>query len=177
MEQAAGTSYHRVPVAVRPRLRAVIARATVPTPSLTRSPLCPKCRRPLAGSLPATGMRASSARLRMTTAELVDRCPVDGSLFGRRRPSGRSDEELDAATAEIVVQLLALGEQGWAAMVEEGFAHPAGPVRSLYLGHALALVRHRSDQTQLRGDWSKLDQGRLQQLVVDYVSGWKPQRL
>jgi hypothetical protein len=121
-------------------------------------------------------MRASSTRLRMTTAQLVDRCPIDGSLFGRRRPTERTSEQLDAGTQEIVVQLLALGEQGWAAMVEEGFRHPPGPRRSLYLGHALALVRHRSDQTHLRGDWTKLDQGRLQQLVVDYVSGWEPQR-
>lgn len=121
-------------------------------------------------------MRASATRFRMTTGELIDRCPIDGSLYGRRPPSGRSDEELDAGAAEISVQLLALGEQGWAAMVEEGFTHPAGPVRSLYLGHALALVRHRSDQSQLRGDWSKLDQAQLQQLVVDYVAGWKPQQ-
>jgi hypothetical protein len=163
-------------VAVGPRFRAAIARATVPTPSVTRSPLCPKCTRPLAGSLPPSGVRATSTRLRMTTPELVDRCPVDGTLFGRRRPTGRTGEELDAGTAEIVVQLLALGEQGWAAMVQEGFEHPPGPLRSLYLGHALALVRHRSDQTNLRGDWSRLDQARLQQLVVDYVSGWRPQR-
>jgi hypothetical protein len=121
-------------------------------------------------------MRATSARLKMTTAELVDRCPIDGSLFGRRRPTTRTGDQLDAGTAEIVVQLLAMGEQGWAAMVQEGFEHPTGPLRSLYLGHALALVRHRCDQTQLRGDWSKLDQARLQQLVVDYVAGWKPQR-
>jgi hypothetical protein len=165
-----------MPVAVGPRFRAAIARATVPTPSVTRSPLCPKCSRPLAGALPPSGMRSTSARLKMTTAELVDRCPVDGSLFGRRRPTGRTTDQLDTATAEIVVQLLALGEQGWAAMVQEGFEHPPGPLRSLYLGHALALVRHRSDQTHLRGDWSKLDQPRLHQLVVDYVSGWKPQR-
>jgi hypothetical protein len=121
-------------------------------------------------------MRATAARLKMTTAEMVDRCPIDGSLFGGRRPTDRTSDQLDVGAAEIVVQLLAVGERGWAAMVQEGFEHPPGPLRSLYLGHALALVRYRSSQTQLRGDWSKIDQSRLQQLAVDYVAGWKPQR-
>jgi hypothetical protein len=94
----------------------------------------------------------------------------------RRRPTDRTSDQLDVGAAEIVVQLLAVGERGWAAMVQEGFEHPPGPLRSLYLGHALALVRYRSSQTQLRGDWSKIDQSRLQQLAVDYVAGWKPQR-
>jgi hypothetical protein len=146
-------------------LMAWLRRTTAPMPWPEGAHKCPKCRRPLAGSIAPFGAKggAPAGRFALSVREKIEQCPLDGSKYGHRDPTTRTPRELDSEAADMAAALVLVGEPIWAKMVQKGFTMQ-GLDRVLYLGHALAIVNN----------WHRLpaQEERLQQLVVDYVARW-----
>lgn len=105
----------------------------------------------------------------LSEKELIALCPIDGPLSKVAVPSGRSQAEIELATASEADALRDAGFDNWASMLRGCLERPDPVTRLSYVGHSLAILLHR-------GPLSHHDlvtqRDLVRQLLVDSVILW-----